>query len=244
MRATILALTRDDIADPAVESRVENATYPAIDATAYERLDGTTVYAGDAAAKITRERDAIYVTETDIIVEPGEEEYDETVVCEWIADLSAGWVGVDTSDGDWLFEALAGAKGTLIERAEIDVDGFAAYVSDYPTADAWNVTQSRRLDPDGDAEESVIAYHDAAHLADTSGSRDTTMLGFEYNWNEGYTRGVVAESGYVALYDGGDRPGTYAAFINSEILPFASLPEEYQGALGDARDDQEVTTDV
>jgi len=243
MRATILALARDDIADPTVESRIENATYPAIDATAYERLDGTTVYAGDAAAKVTRERDAIYVTEDDIIVEAGEAEFDETVVCEWIADLSAGWVGVDTSDGDWLFDALGGAKGTLIERAEIDVDGFAAYVSDYPTADAWNVTQSRRLDPDGDAEESVIAYHDAAHLADTSGSRDTTMLGFEYTWNEGYTRGVVAESGYVALFDGGDRPGTYAEFINSEILPFASLPEEYQGALSDARDDQEVSVD-
>ncbi|OYR68147.1 hypothetical protein [Halorubrum ezzemoulense] len=245
MRATILGLARDNITDPTIESRIENATYPAIDATAYERLDGTTVYAGDAAAKITRERDAIYVTETDIIVEPGEEEYDETVVCEWIADLSAGWVGVDTSDGDWLFDTLGATKGTLIERAEIDVDGFAEYLSDYPTSDAWNVTQSRRLDPDGDAEESVIAYHDAAHLADTSGSRDTTMLGFEYNWNEGYTRGVVSESGYVALFDGGDRPGTYAAFINSEILPFASLPEEYQGALSDVQEgDQEVSADV
>ena len=45
------------------------------------------------------------------------------------------------------------------------------------------------------------------------------------------------------MFDGGDAAGTYAAWINSEILPFASLPEEYQGALGDARDDQEVTAD-
>jgi hypothetical protein len=245
MRATILALARDDIADPTVESRVENATYPAIDATAYERLDGTTIYAGDAAAKVTRERDAIYVTEDDIIVESGEEEYDETVVCEWIADLTEGWVGVDTSDGDWLFEALGASKGTLIERAEIDVDGFAEYLSDYPNASAWNVTQTRSLDPDDDAEEATIQYHDAAHLADTGGSRATTMLGFEY-WFEGeYVRGVVAESGYAALYDGGDGAGMYAAWINSEILPFASLPEEYQGALGDAHDqtDQEVEAD-
>jgi hypothetical protein len=235
MRATILGLARDEIADPQIESHLANATYPAIDATAYERFDGTTVYAGKAAATVTRERDAVYVNDDSIIVEPSEEELDETVVCEWTADLSAGWVGVDTSDGDWLFETLASAKGTLIERAEIDVDGFAEYLSEYPTADAWNVTQTRRLDADGDAEEAVIAYHDAAHLADTSGSRDTTMLGFEYNWNGGYTRGVVSESGYVALFDGGDSAGQYAAFINSEILPFASLPEEYQGALSDAR---------
>lgn len=45
------------------------------------------------------------------------------------------------------------------------------------------------------------------------------------------------------MRDGGDKAGTYAAFINSEILPFASLPEEYQGALGDARDTQEVSAD-
>jgi len=233
MRATILGLARDEIADPQIESHLANATYPAIDATAYERFDGTTIYAGDAAATVDIEQESVYVSDDDIITET--EAATETAYCEWIADLSAGWVGVNRSDGDWLFETLASAKGTLIERAEIDVDGFAEYLSEYPTADAWNVTQTRRLDADGDAEEAVIAYHDAAHLADTSGSRDTTMLGFEYNWNGGYTRGVVSESGYVALFDGGDRAGHYAAFINSEILPFASLPEEYQGALSGAR---------
>ncbi|ELZ48953.1 hypothetical protein C464_06065 [Halorubrum coriense DSM 10284] len=237
MRATILGLAQDDIADPQIESHVENATYPAIDATAYERLDGTTVYAGDAAGRIDVESETIYVSDDSIITET--EEATEHTYCEWIADLSEGWLGVNRSDGDWLFDTVGLAKGTRIHRAQIDVDGFAEYLSDYPTADAWNVTQTRSFDADDDAEESVIAYHDAAHLADTGGSRDTVMLGFEYNWNEGYTRGVVSESGYVALFDGGDRPGTYAAFINSEILPFASLPEEYQGTLGDVRDSTE-----
>jgi len=241
MRATILALARDEIADPSIESRVENATYPAIDATAYERLDGTTVYAGDAAAKIDTERETIYVSDDAIITET--EKGKEDVFCEWIADLTEGWLGVNRSDGDWLFDTLGAANGTLIERAQIDVDGFAEYLSDYPNADAWNTTQTRSLDADDDAEESTIKYHDAAHLSETGGSRQTTMLGFEYFWNDGYTRGVVSESGYVALFDGGDKAGTYAAFINSEILPFASLPEEYQGALGDARDAQEVEAD-
>jgi len=237
MRATIIALARDDIADSHIESRLENATYPAINATAYERLDGTTVYAGEAAAKIDTKREEIYVNENEIITETAEVR--EDVYCEWTADLDAGWLGVNRSDGDWLFDTLGAAKGTLIHRAEIDVGGFAEYLSDYPNADAWNVTQTRSLDADSDAEEATINYHDAAHLADTGGSRETTMLGFEYFWNDGYTRGVVAESGYVALFDGGDRPGTYAAFINSEILPFASLPEEYQGALGDVREETE-----
>ncbi|MDB2283692.1 hypothetical protein PM038_00180 [Halorubrum ezzemoulense] len=241
MRATILALARDEVADPTIDGHLEQSTYPAIDATAFERLDGTTIYAGEAAGKIDTERETIYVTEDGIITET--EQGKEDVYCEWIADLREGWVGVNRSDGDWLFNTLGATKGTLIERAEIDVDGFAEYLRDYPNANAWNVTQTRSLDPDDDAEEATIHYHDAAHLSDTGGSRATTMLGFEYNWKEGHTRGVVAESGYVALYDGGDRAGTYAAFINSEILPFASLPEEYQGALGDARDGQEVTAD-
>jgi len=243
MRATILALARDEITDPSIESHVEPATYPAIDATAYERLDGTTIYAGTAAGKIDTEQEEIYVNADEIVTETVQATDD--VYCEWVADLSAGWVGVNRSDGDWLFDTLGATKGTLIQRAEIDVDGFASYLSDYPNASAWNITQTRSFDADGDAEESVIAYHDAAHLADTSGSRQTTMLGFEYFWNDGYTRGVVSESGYVALFDGGDRPGTYAAFINSEILSFASLPEEYQGALGDVHeaDEQEVSAD-
>lgn len=244
MRATILALARDDITDPHIESRLETNTYPAIDATAYERLDGTTIYAGDAAAKLTRERDAVHVTENSIHTEAGEREFDEAVSCEWIADLSERWVGVDTSDGEWLFSALQTAKGTLIERAEINVDGFAEHLQDYPDATAWNVTQSRSFDADDDAEESVIAYHDAANLADTGNSRMTSMLGFQYRWDGEYVRGTIAESGYVALFDGGDNPGVFAAWLNSQVLPFAQLPEEYQGQLGDARDVQEVSADA
>ncbi len=242
MRATILGLARDDIADPHIESRLENATYPAIDATAYEALDGSTIYAGDAAARVEFEQERVYVNETSIITE--REPDMETVACEFIADLSEGWLGVNRSDGEWLFGAMQAAKGTLIERAVIDVDGFAEYLSDYPSADAWNVTRTRSLDADDDAEEATINYHDAAHLSDTQKSGETTMLGFTYHKN-GYRRGVLSESGYVALFDGGDRPEHYAEFINSEILPFASLPEEYQGALGDVQeaDEQEVSAD-
>ena len=242
MRATILGLTRDEIADPSIESRLENATYPAIAATAYEALDGSTIYAGDAAASVDREVQRVYVNEDGIITEP---ELDtETVACEWIADLEAGWLGVNRSDGEWLFDAMQGAKGVIIERAVIDVDGFAAYLSDYPSASAWNVTRTRSLDKDDDAEEATIQYHDAAHLSDTQKSGETTMLGFRYQ-KDGYRRGVVSESGYVALFDGGDRPEQYAEFINSEILPFASLPEEFQAPIGRGRDadDQEVTAD-
>ena len=242
MRATILGLARDDIADPHIESHIENATYPAIDATAYERLDGTTVYAGEAAAKIDVEQEQIYVSDSSIITET--EQARDDVYCEWIADLTERWVGVNRSDGDWLFDTLAATKGTLIERAVIDVDGFAEYLRDYPNASAWNVTRTRSLDADDDAEEATINYHDAAHLSDTQKSGETTKLGFTYH-SDGYRRGVVSESGYVALFDGGDRPEHYAEFINSEILPFASLPEEYQGALGDVQeaDEQEVSAD-
>ncbi len=243
MRATILGLARDEIADPHIESHVEPASYPALESTAYEALDGSTIYAGNAAAQIDVESETVYVSEDAIVTE--REPDMETVACEWIADLEAGWLGVNRSDGDWLFDSIGGTKGTLMHRAVIDVKGFAAHLSDYPSASAWNVTRTRSLDADGDAEEATINYHDAAHLSDTQKSGETTMLGFEYHKN-GYRRGVVSESGYVALFDGGDRPEHYAEFINSEILPFAELPEEFQGALSEVRDagDEEVTADV
>jgi len=241
MRATILGLVETGVADPHIESHLANATYPAIDATAYEALDGSAIYAGDAAGKIDVEADDVYVNENGIIAEPIEAT--ETVLCEWIADLDAGWLGVNRSDGEWLFDTIGATKGTRIHRAQLDVDGFAEYLSDYPSANAWNVTQTRSLDADDDAEEATINYHDAARLADTRGSRQTTMLGFSYH-SDTYRRGVIAESGYVALFDGGDRPEEYAEFIGSEVLPFASLPEEYQGALGDAHEETEGEADV
>ncbi|MFC5135523.1 MULTISPECIES: hypothetical protein [Haloferacaceae] len=249
MRATILALVHGDVADPHIESRLEPSTYPAIDATAYEGLDGGAIYAGTAAAELDRERPAVYVTDSGIHTEDVESELiTETVVTEWIGDLSTdddtGWLGVDSSDGDWLFEALGGAKGVEILRSRIDVDAFGAYVADYPTADAWNVTQSREFDQDGDSEEATIDYHDAAQLGDVRNAADTSMLGFRYHWGDRYVRGVVAASGYVAVFDGPDAPKAYAEFINSEILPFASLPEEYQGTFADVPEETEGEADV
>lgn len=244
MRATILGLIRGEVADPTVESRLENASYPAIDATAYESLDGSAIYAGDAAGRVEVETERVYVTESAITTEREPEE--KTAACEWIADLESGWLGVNRSDGEFLFDLLGAVKGVEIHRADIDVDGFAEYLSDYADSTAWNVTQTRSLDDDNDAEESVISYHDAAHLADTGGSRETTMLGFTYWWEGSYTRGVVSESGFVAVFDGADAPSAYAAFINSEILPFAELPEEYQGTFANvsgstAAADEEVS---
>jgi hypothetical protein len=250
MRATILGLVHGSVADPHIESRLERNTYPAIDATAYEGLDGGAIYAGTAAAELDRERPSVYVTESGIHTEDVETELlTETVVTEWIGDLSTdggtGWLGVDSSDGDWLFEALGGAKGVEILRGRIDVDAFGEYLDDYPTASAWNVTQSREFDQDGDSEEATIDYHDAAHLGDVQNAAETSMLGFRYHWGDRYVRGVIAASGYVAVFDGPDAPKAYAEFIDSEVLPFASLPEEYQGTFADIRDtgDQEVEAD-
>ena len=244
MRATILGLTRGNVADPQIESRLERGTYPAIKAQAFTGLDGSAIYAGTAAAEIDRERPAVYVTETDIVTDSVDDQLmTETVVTEWISELSTddstGWLGVDSSDGDWLFDALGSAKGVDIIRCVIDVDEFGAYLADYPTASAWNVTQSREFDADGDGEQATINYHDAAQLGEVRNAADTSMLGFQYRWGEQHVRGVIAESGYVAVFDGPTAPKAYAEFIDSEVLPFAELPEEYQGTFADIREETE-----
>lgn len=230
MHSAILGLVRGDVDDPTISSELERDTYPAIEADASTYLDGSRIYTGTAAGKIEVEEDLVYVQPSGIIVERGERLERELVVTEFIADLGAGWVGIDTSDAEWFWNYLERRKGVQIHRSVIDVAGFADHVRDYPSSNAWLVTQSREYDDDGEKEETSIDYHEAARLGDTVGDGETVQLGFSYRWDGGHVRGTIAASGYVAMYkDMAD--STFGAWLDEQLMPFVELPEKYQSVL-------------
>jgi len=57
---------------------------------------------------------------------------------------------------------------------------------------------------------------------------ESKMLGFEYRWDGAPVRGVMAESGYVAIYDGLEDVAPLGRWMREEVLPYASRPEQQE----------------
>ena len=223
MHQCILTLARDPPAGDPIQSRYEGR--PAIDAERTELLDGETIYHGDAAVEATAETREIHVSPHEERITTERAETVEEVYTEWVADLDAdpAWLATDTGRADGLWTLLGIEQETLFERAELDVDGFAGDYQARDHAQVWHATNQR-------VDESVsLAYHADAEI---DGQAFTTMLGFEYKWDGAPVRGVMADSGYVAVYDGLGDAAALGRWMRDEVLPWASLPEDSQQELG------------
>lgn len=224
MHAAILGLVDGEVSDPTIESHLEPGSYPAIDAEATKYLDRATVYHGTCANTIDVQTTDVHVGDA-IVTE--EVTGRDTVACEFYADLDAGFVGVDSSVGEWLFNTLGAMHGVRIGRARLDLDAFASALRAEATASAWHVAASDQSDPDNPRVS--IDYHADADFACTDG-RETSQLGFQYSWSGTPVRGTVAQSGYVAVYSSWTAE-TFAKWLREELLEFAELAAE-QAELG------------
>jgi hypothetical protein len=225
MHQCILALADAQPAGDPIQSRWDNR--PVIDAERTDLLDGETIHHGEAVVETTTEEQEITVLRDDEHISTAPVETTAGVHTEWVADLDAepAWVATDTADADRLWSLLGIEQDTHFERAELDVDGFA---SDYQTRDnahVWHATNER-------VDESVsLAYHGDAAI---DGRALTKMLGFEYRWDGAPVRGVMAESGYVAIYDGLEDVAALGRWMREEVLPYASRPEQQELGGGEA----------
>jgi hypothetical protein len=178
---------------------------------------------GTAAGYVTSETQDVLVTESAIVTKPVETR--EQVAVGYLADTGsgAGYVGIDSSDGTFLWDFLALQSSTQIERARIDVDALAERIDELDSAAIWQVGYDQ---PGAGGDRVGVRYHADAALR-TSG---VTQLGFEADFGPigGVLRGTVAESGYVALYDHGPIE-TVAEWLRAEILPRAEVPDEDDG---------------
>lgn len=237
MHAIIISRVRGEPRSTTIDSHLEPNTYPAIDAESTAYLDGKQIYHGTAADRIEVQTQEVSVQDHTISTwqEPGL----QTHATEWYADLEAGWIGVDSSKGDWLVSHLAMKHGVQAYETFVNLDRFAEYLRDeHETATAWHTARSQSYDDDGDSEKTTINYHDAATIAETA--RGTNVqLGFEYFWGDVLVRGTIAKSGYAAIYSH-MTVEEFARWVADELLPFCYTEAFGQVELGHQDSSSEV----
>lgn len=99
MHAAILHLLDGEPNTGELESHLDGE-FPAIDVEGTTYLDGQTLYHGEAAARISEEKSVPVPTRNGIVTEP--DEVSRRVRTDWYADLEDGWVGISSSDGDFV----------------------------------------------------------------------------------------------------------------------------------------------
>ena len=225
MMACILGLPRHDI-DLELETETDGHSRGiVVNETQY--LDGITIYHGTAAGTITVQDTDVMIADDAIFTEPVEK--NTTVATEYLADFNAGFVGIDSSDGEFLWDTLTAMSGVEILRAEFNLDKFAEEYERRDDASVWQIGYKH------DEENVGVRYHEDAQLR-TDG---VTQLGFSYLWDGRPVRGTVAASGYVAVYSSMNVE-EFGRWLRDELLPYAALPENDQQELTDTTDDVDL----
>ncbi|ELZ84435.1 hypothetical protein C453_12851 [Haloferax elongans ATCC BAA-1513] len=196
---------------------------PAFETESTQYLDGKEIYHGTAADQVDTTVQEVHVDDDGIYTERVEGQ--EESVTDFVADLESGFVGVDSSNGEWFFERLMPIAKAGVHRAMIDVTAFAAHVDDQDGR-CWQVSYKHALDDDEDDDgqaKSGTIFHRDAHFG--AGSGKYNQYGFAYHWDGEFIRGTIAESGYVAVFST-DRPEVFGRWVLDEVLPYASLLED------------------
>ncbi|MDF9748400.1 hypothetical protein [Natrinema salsiterrestre] len=230
MHAAILYVLEGEPNTGELEPRM-TGEFPAIDVEGTEYLDGQTIYHGQAAGRIIEERKVPAPTKKAILEETIE--VTEKVQTDWYADLKDGWVGISSSDGEFLFDWFVGTEGVVPQDALIRLDAWAEDLERRDDASVWAVSYSQSEEDGHDADRAGAQYHDdvATHNMPVEGK---SAVGFTYDWNGSYVRGMVAASGYVAAYNV-TNADVFAKWVGEEILPYLEI---------DRGDDQQFLREI
>lgn len=202
------------------ELDLHGTSHLGIDSNGYTYLDdAATIHYGEAASTIDTEETEISFTSTSIDRETVPAS--KTVATRFFADIDAGFVTVDSSDGSFLWDHLALRHETDIRRAELDLDAWEAELARMDQSRCWQLGWD-----DPEQNDVGVAFHEGAEFG-LDGS--VTQLGYEYLWNGSVVRGTAAQSGYVAVFDGVSQPAEVGRWLRDEILPHAEIPEDENG---------------
>ena len=198
-----------------LESRMVG-DFPAVDVDGTSYLDGQTLYHGEAAGRVIENRKVPVPTKNVILSE--EQEITRNVRTDWYADLEDGWVGISSSDGEFLFDWLLSQEGIVAEDAMIRLDAWAEDLERRDDASVWAVSYSQSEEDGHDRDRAGSQYHDdvQSHSMPVEGK---SAIGFKYDWNGSNVRGMVSKSGYVAAYNV-SLEEVFARWVSDEILPY------------------------
>ena len=246
MHDVIIGLIDDrvTVTDPTLED-TSNGLY-ALDVGATEYLDGETMYFGTAAGWVETQNEDVFVMEDEddgsVTIDTESETVDERVTTEFYADPDAGFVGVSTSDGEFLFEGLELDRGWSIYQPRIDLDAFVEHV-DRHNGHCWGYASSTEDHEDDIAGDANVNWHASASIEEAWSAEDLVQFAFSYQYGAGHVRGVVAESGYVAMYK--DWPAEkFGRWLRDHVLPYAGLKaptDEGQETLTSSSDEAAAT---
>lgn len=191
--------------------------FPAADVESTQYLDGRTIHHGQLAAEVTDEErvpspgsDGIQMVQEDVT---------RRVVTDFYADFDTEWVGAATGDGSRILaDYLLGEVGIVTEDSKLRGAAWAKRLEQQDDAHAWAASFSQSIE-DGHGRNAAGAhYHDEVGPI----PRGLSAVGFEYYWDGTPLRGMLASSGYVALYTdvGND---TFARWIADEIEPYLEV---------------------
>ena len=237
MYAAILhAVAGGDVADgnATLDSDLDRRPYADLSATEY--LDGHTVYDGTLAGYVPTEQPKFY-TDADTEHPSLHVETDEAevpITTDVVADLEAGWAGVDAGDGADLLETiLLGQLSAIPERTELDLEAIAGTLPD--DAVVKGVVTSEDTDDDDDRDAAAALWHDEAPKRHSIPERGLTQLSIRYRWDGYPIHGTLAASGYVAVYS--DIPiEAFARWVTEIVWPHSVHADgtvEGQTELGD-----------
>lgn len=215
MHAAILSLLDGEPNTGELESHL-NGEFPAIDVEGTTYLDGQTLYHGEAADRITEEKSVPVPTKKRIVSEP--DEVSQRVRADWYADLEDGWVGISSSDGEFVHEWILVKEGMVAEDAVINLDAWAERLIERDDASVWGISYSQSIGAGHDDDRAGAQYHNDASKSDIPPT-GVSALGFSYAWDGRPVRGMVAKSGYVALYNI-SLPEVFAKWVADEILEY------------------------
>ncbi|GAA3882848.1 hypothetical protein [Haloarcula argentinensis] len=220
---TILIL--DEPADEPLETWFRGGSrMPALEVNdTQETFGDRAIQSGEAAATIVKERDiptvGSYANRDGKTLMTERQEIKEKMLIDWVADatgtgliLASSVEGIDF--GDFPLDLFYNVTGREPKPRYVDVEGLHIAWDEADTLD--NTWLNAAEGGDG----TRIDYHE-----DASGEvRANIGLGFTRAWSGSIMRGVVYESGYIALYSCSIAADA-VQFIAEEILPHCYLED-------------------
>lgn len=181
------------------------------------RMDAPAVQTGKAANTIQVDQQQIVVS-TDNDGDTRLSDYREPtpvrVVTNWVADpQESGLIAAESTGGDgpfdFPFDIFAAVTDRTPERLKVNIEQmYDDWQADGSINDVW-------MNGTDDGERSAIGYHERADAS----QRPNIGIGFVRAHGNTVQRGVVYESGYVALYNC-NSAAAFVSFVAECILPF------------------------
>ena len=202
----------------------DGSDLPALDAETQETLDGLAVAYGTAAVRVEQETREVFVTDPldgSVNVSTERTETVDTVASDYLALPSAGIVGVERSTGaESVASLVAHSWSPIPVMSRLDLEGFVDEIRDGSNATVEMVTAatySDGLDPEEDTPDSTQVDWGESAALDDGGPRELSGVAFVFESEEcGHVRGVAYASGYLALWNTGNR-NAYGGFVDAHI---------------------------